>query len=257
MFASSGGSAGTESQALYQQLLQRCATSNGIRIGAAADPRHLRREISAAIRRRSTIRKRAYSKASTCTPPDCISHGSGNVASTKRQIFSWPVSQGLYVLCNASTIALAAAKPQLIQPASVVKRAVLRLSCTVIGYVLETCLTIPMKRRSGRTRDFLAEPKRRQQTHPVCGFGASFQLNIRQGLLPPPASEETAMVFGAGGACTPGYLIRNHPLCWYTDGSGGKYGQDARLVRAGWGCSRCLVQGAFPSASSGWRVTGF
>ena len=31
------------------------------------------------------------------------------------------------------------------------------------------------------------------------------------------------MVFGAGGASTEGYLVRNHPPFWYTDGSGGKY----------------------------------
>ena len=100
---------------------------------------------------------------------------------TKRQIFSWPVSQGLYGLCNASTTALAAVKLQLTQPASVVKRTVLRLSCTDTGYVLETCLTIPTKRPSGRTRDFLFEPKRRQWTRPVCGFVASYQLILRRG----------------------------------------------------------------------------
>ena len=38
-------------------------------------------------RRHNTHRERAYSRASTCTPPDYISHGSGNVASTKRQTF--------------------------------------------------------------------------------------------------------------------------------------------------------------------------
>ena len=30
----------------------------------------------------------------------------------------------------------------------------------------------------------------------------------------------SAMVFGAGSASTPGYLIRNHPLYWYTGRSG-------------------------------------
>ena len=109
------------------------------------------------------------------------SHGSGKVASTKRQTFSWPVSQGFMAFATPARLPLAAAKLQLTQPASVVKRAVLRLSCTVTGYVLETCLTIPMKRRNGRTRDFLVELKRRQWTRLVCGFGASFQLNIRQG----------------------------------------------------------------------------
>ena len=129
-------------------------------------------------RRHSTNRERANSGALICAPPDCISHGSGNVASTKRQTFSWPVSQGLFALCDASMTALAAAKLRLTQPANVVKRAVWRLSCTVTGYVLGT---IPTKRPSGRTRDFLVEPKWRQWTRAVCGFGASSQLKKRQG----------------------------------------------------------------------------
>ena len=54
------------------------------------------------------------------------------------------------------------------------------------------------------------------------------------------------MVFGAGRASTPGYLIRNHPLYWYTDGSGGKYGQDARLVRADWGAVGVSCKVPFP-----------
>ena len=32
-----------------------------------------------------------------------------------------------------------------------------------------------------------------------------------------------------------GYLVRNHAPFWYTDGSGGKYAEDERLIRAGWG----------------------
>ena len=65
---------------------------------------------------------------------------------------------------------------------------------------------------------------------PCLWFRGLLPAEYTTGLLPPPASEETAMVFGAGGASTPRYLIRNHPLYWYTDGSDGKYGQDARLV---------------------------
>ena len=65
---------------------------------------------------------------------------------------------------------------------------------------------------------------------PCLWFRGLLPAEYTTGLLPPPASEETAMVFGAGGASTPGYLIRKHPLYWKTDGSGGKYGQDARLV---------------------------
>ena len=60
------------------------------------------------------------------------------------------------------------------------------------------------------------------------------------------------MVFGAGGASTPGYLIRNHPLYWCTDGSGGKYGQDARLVRAGWGAVGDSCKVPFPQRAAAW-----
>ena len=41
------------------------------------------------------------------------------------------------------------------------------------------------------------------------------------------------MVYGAGGASTEGFPVRNHPLFWYTDGSGGRYGHDAGLLRDG------------------------
>ena len=63
------------------------------------------------------------------------------------------------------------------------------------------------------------------------------------------------MVFGAGGASTPGYLIRNHPLYWYTDGSGGKYGQDARLVRAGWGAVGVSCKVPFPQRAAAWGAS--
>ena len=60
------------------------------------------------------------------------------------------------------------------------------------------------------------------------------------------------MVFGAGGASTLGYLIRNHPLYWYTDGSGGKYGQDLRFVRAGWGAVGVSCKVPFPQRGATW-----
>ena len=47
---------------------------------------------------------------------------------------------------------------------------------------------------------------------PCLWFRGLLPAEYTTGLLPPPASEETAMVFGAGRASTPGYLIRNHPL---------------------------------------------
>ena len=131
--------------------------------------------------RRSTNKEKARSKASTGTPPDCTSHGSGSVVTIRRHIFSWPVSRGLCGLCNDSTRALAAAKPHLTQPARYVMRAVQRPSCTYIGYVLEICLIIPMKRRSMRINDHPAEHRQRQPTHPACGSEAFSQPSILQG----------------------------------------------------------------------------
>ena len=60
------------------------------------------------------------------------------------------------------------------------------------------------------------------------------------------------MVFGAGGASTLGYLIRNHPLYWYTDGSGGIYGQFLRFVRAGWGAVGVSCKVPFPQRAAAW-----
>ena len=87
---------------------------------------------------------------------------------------------------------------------------------------------------------------------PCLWFRGLLPAEYTTGLLPPPASEETAMVFGAGGASTPGYLIRNHPLYWYTDDSGGKYGHDARLVRAGWGAVGVSCTVPFPQRAAAW-----
>ena len=130
LFRLPGGTAGTQ-----QQLLQRCANSNGTRRdqcsglrwmvisfllpltvrprmpGTCAVKSQRQSTSSCGRRRHNTNRERAYSGALICTPPDCILQGSGNVASTKRQIFSWPVSQGLYGLCNASTTALGGETP--------------------------------------------------------------------------------------------------------------------------------------------------
>ena len=105
-------------------------------------------------------------------------------------------------------------------------------------------------------------PSRRAQVEatdtPCLWFRGLLPAEFSMGLLPPPASEETAMVFGAGRASTPGYLIRNHPLYWYTDGSGGKYGQDARLVRVSPARYLSLSEqrpGSFIWTAP-WRVTG-
>ena len=97
---------------------------------------------------------------------------------------------------------------------------------------------------------------RRAQTEakdtPCLWFRGLLPASHTTGLLPPPASEATAMVFGAGGASTPGYFIRNHPLYWYSDGSGGKYGHDARLVRAGWGAVGVSCKVPFPQRAAAW-----
>ena len=87
---------------------------------------------------------------------------------------------------------------------------------------------------------------------PCLWFRGLLPAENTTGLLLPPASEETAMVFGAGGAST---LIRNHPLYWYTDGSGGKYGQDARLVRAGWGAVGVSCKVPFPQRAAAWGAS--
>ena len=140
------GSAGTESRAPCQLPLRRCASSNGIRRGqcsglhwmvlsflswlmvrpripdacAVSSPRQS--TSSSGHGRLSINRERAHSKASTGTPPDCTSHVSGSVANTRRRIFSWLVSRGLYGLCSDSTIVPAAVKPHLTQPACDAKR---------------------------------------------------------------------------------------------------------------------------------------
>ena len=97
---------------------------------------------------------------------------------------------------------------------------------------------------------------RRAQTEaadtPRLWFRGLLPAEYTTGLLPPPASEATAMVFGAGGASTAGYLIQNHPLYWYTDGSGGKYGHDARLIRAGWGAVGVSCKVPFPQRTAAW-----
>ena len=97
---------------------------------------------------------------------------------------------------------------------------------------------------------------RRAQTEaadtPCLRFRGLLPASHTTGLLPPTASEAAAMVFGAGGASTPGYLIRNHPLYWYTDGSGGKSGHDARLVRAGWSAVGVSCKVPFPQRAAAW-----
>ena len=220
--------------------------------GAAADPdtcavKSQRQSTSSCGRRRhNTNRERAHSGASICTPPDCILQGSGNVASTKRQIFSWPVSQGLYGLCPRS-----GETP--IDPTC--KR------CE------EDCAETFLHRHwlcAGNLFDHPNEAAKRAhqglslraQTEavdtPCLWLRGLLPADFTTGLLPPPTSEETAMVFGAGGASTPGYLIRNRPLYWYTDGSGGKYGQDARLVRAGWGAVGVSCKVPFLQRAAAW-----
>ena len=198
-------SAGTESRAPCQQPLQRCANSNGIRRGQCfgliwtvlsshswlmvrpqiPDTCVVRSQRQSTSNcghgRRGTSKEWAHSKELTGTPPDCTSHSSESVASTRRQNFSWLVSRGLYGLCSGNTSALAAAKPHLTQPARVAKRAAQRLSCTDIGYVLEICLIIPMKRRSKRINDYLVGLKQRQRTHLACGSEAFTQLRILWG----------------------------------------------------------------------------
>ena len=97
---------------------------------------------------------------------------------------------------------------------------------------------------------------RRAQTEaadtPCLWFRGLLPAEYTTGLLPPPASEATAMVFAAEGASAPGYLIRNHPLFCYTDGSRGKYGHDARLIRAGWGAVGVSCKVPFPQRAAAW-----
>ena len=72
------------------------------------------------------------------------------------------------------------------------------------------------------------------------------------GILPPPVAEATAMVFCAGGASTEGCLVRNHPLFWNTEGGGGKYGHDERLIRAGWSAVAVSHMVPFPQRAAVW-----
>ena len=134
-----------------------------------------------------------------------------------------------YGLCSGSTSALAAVKPHLTQLARDVKRVQVH------------------QRLSRRAQTEAADT-------PCLWFRGLLPAEYTIGLLPPPASETTAMVFGAGGASTPGYLIRNHPLYWYTDGSGGKYGHDARLIRAGCGAVGVSCKVHFPHHAAAWRA---
>ena len=160
--------------------------------------------------------------------------------------------------------ALAAAKLQLTQPANVVKRAVretfLHRHWLCAGNLFDHPNEAAKRAHRGLSRRAQVEA----MDTPCLWFRGLLPAEYTTGWLPPPASKETAMVFGAGRASTPGYLIRNHPLYWYTDGSGGKYGQDARLIRAGWGAVGVSCKVLF-SQSSGlgsffwtapWRVTG-
>ena len=246
LFWQRGDSAGIVSRAPCQLPLRRCASSNGIRRGQCSGLRWMVLSFlswlipdtcAASSQRQSTSscghgrcgtnRERAHSKALLGTPPDCTSHVSESAASTRRQIFSWLISRGLFGLCSGSTSAPAAAKSHSPQPACDAKRAVRTLSCT--GNVFNH----PNEAAKQAHQRLSRRAQREAVDTPCLWFRGLLPASHTTGILPPPASEAAAMVFGAGGASTPGYLIRNH-LYWYIDGSGGKY-DHARLVRAGWG----------------------
>ena len=180
------------------------------------------------------------------------SHGSGKVASTKRQTFSWPVSQGLYGLCNAGTTAPRSGEtpidPTCKRCEEGCAETFLHRHWLCAGNLFDHPNEAAKRAHQGLSRRAQAEAV----DTPCLWFRGLLPAEYTTGLLPPPASEETAMVFGAGGASTPAYLIRNHPLYWKTDGSSGKYGQDARLVRAGWGAVGVSCKVPFPQRAAAW-----
>ena len=82
---------------------------------------------------------------------------------------------------------------------------------------------------------------------------ASYTVYGSEGFLPPLSRLVCCQaIFGAGGASTEGYLVRNHPPFWYTDGSGGKYAQDERLIRSGWGAESVTHMVTFQQRAAVW-----
>ena len=196
LFQPPGGSAGTESKAPYQQLLQHCANSHEIRRDQCSGLRWMvisflswltvRREISAAIDQQLWAQAAQHEQGKGLQQGIDLHATRLHLVRLRKRgqhkeanFLMACLTGALWPLQRQHECPRSGESP--LDPARVARRAVLRLSCTVIGYVLEICLTIPMKRRSRRTRDFLVELLRRQLTHPVCGSEASFQLNIRQG----------------------------------------------------------------------------
>ena len=200
--------------------------------------------------RRSTNKEKARSKALTDTPPGCTFPVSESAASIRRRISSWLASRGaLWPLQRQHDCPRRGEAP--VDPTC--------MRCE------EGCAETFLHRHwlcAGNLFDHPNEAvkqahqrlSRRAQTEaadtPCLWFRGLLPAEHTTGLLPPPASEETAMVFEAGGASTHGYLIRNHPPFWYADSSGGKYGHDARLVRAGWGAVGVSRKVPFPQRAA-------